>query len=476
LELKCSQVVLSWPADWGKPTTKPVECYDFDETGFSGNKKTTLSCNPTQMHITLNWGNKWQPVTIPVDQENEIYLTQHLDKFRANWPFDSRDTWLQQRGGSQSGGDPCTANPLYAIQTVSYSYQGGERGTPKPIKKEGNLPTLTEVSWSENDPLPDGITVTLKQQGRPITKKYQNEVKISLPISNKKTTLLALSQDNEYSAKFKPSPTRVSLLTDRLGSGAAGNYGVYRFRDRTSCRQSGDGNNGTKLVPQDNRLEIEPCQEAAYFKIFDDFNGKPVSRCAEPDRGQVVFEPYQCLGKRKLIVVALGNDLNQYYQSIKTAITKVLQQQVSSRTPFTLVTIQPGRSVGEPLLRCEDLDVGSATEASRFISGQLGQMRFGATDLRSLQDLELVNYAYQAQLEQFSGVFYITDNRNMPTDDVNIGKQVVVPTVWRNKGIRLTVLTIGDTSACQIWKKAQADCQLLQLGRIETALQQFLSN
>jgi hypothetical protein len=245
-------------------------------------------------------------------------------------------------------------------------------------------------------------------------------------------------------------------------------YAVYQFPDKTACRE---GTNPTKLGRYtQTELQTIAFDPNTYIKLFDELNDKPASRCTQPikqqHQWQLDFKPYECDGKRQLIIISSSERLDRYARQIQKTLLKVFENQLDLRIPFTLVTIQPGRKLSEPLLQCEDLADLEKTKARRFIWQRLKDIRFGARDLRALQDLDIVNAVYTK--ERLQSVLYLTDNSNIPADIDHINdKDLSVPLItWKGAGIQFTILT---TDACTPWeKKAEASkCQALSDETIE---------
>ncbi|HEW97900.1 MAG: hypothetical protein DRR16_30645 [Candidatus Parabeggiatoa sp. nov. 3] len=255
-------------------------------------------------------------------------------------------------------------------------------------------------------------------------------------------------------------------------------YAIYQFPNQTACRE---GLNPTQLGRYtEAALQTITFTPDTYLKLFDELNDKAASRCTQTikqdEHWQLNFKPYDCHGKRQLIVISTGEQLDQYGKQIPQTLLKVFEKQLESRIPFTLVSIQPGRKLSEPLLRCEDLADLEASKARRFIWQRLKNIRFGARDLRALQDLDLVNAVYtKARLHN---VLYLTDNSGLPVDIEHINdKDLSVPLItWKKAGIPLNVLT---TASCSPWlEKAEARCQALDsekaIEQIQRALTDFL--
>jgi len=255
------------------------------------------------------------------------------------------------------------------------------------------------------------------------------------------------------------------------------NYAVYQFPNKTACRK---GTNPISLSRYTQaKLQAIKFTPGTYVKLFDELNGKPASRCIL-QQNKLNFTPYDCEGKRQLIVVSTGEKLNHYGgRQISQTMLKVFQKNLNTRVPFTLVTIKPGRKLSEPLLRCEDFADLDESEAQAFIWQRLAPIRFGAYDLRALQDLDLVNFVYPK--DKLQRVLYLTDNNNIPANLSQINdKNLSVPLItWKRAGIKLKVLTTGS---CSPWmERAEAEeCQELQneqsIQQIQRALQAFIGN
>ncbi|WP_069470750.1 hypothetical protein [Candidatus Marithrix sp. Canyon 246] len=240
-------------------------------------------------------------------------------------------------------------------------------------------------------------------------------------------------------------------------------YAIYSYSNKTDCREN----------TNHQQLESIEFTHDNYIRLFDELNDKPISRCTQTNE----FKPYDCHGKRKLIIISTGDKLDKYGRQIPTTMLKVFEKQLKTSTPFTVVKIEPGRKLSSALLRCEDMaDLEKSKETRRFIWQRLHNIRFGASDLRALQDLDLINIVYNKQSLQ--SVYYITYNSNIPRNinDIN-DKNLSVPLItWKRAGIPFTVLTTGK---CTAWtQKAEAQCQTLQdeqaMMQIQTSLEEFL--
>jgi len=313
----------------------------------------------------------------------------------------------------------------------------------------------------------------LRQQRVEIARKAEAEAK---KVREREAKLEFLRKQRAEMAKKAETAKKARLKAEEEAKQALlrpdKNYAIYQFSNLVSCRESTDGYGGNRFG---NFTKISQMVgiKSSYFKIFDELNGEPVSRCTKPYGGKLTFGSYKCYGKRKLIVVALGRELDWYSRQIRDAIAKIFQANMTNRKALTLVTLKAGRIVSEPLLQCEDLNDMTLDEAKQIIYKKI-KLRFGAAFLRTLEDLELVNYAYQNQLDQLDSIFYLTDGANMPTDIAKIYSLAAIPKkIWKeDKGIKLTVLTMGD---CAIWRyEAKAKCHKFKHRTIETVLKRFV--
>lgn len=291
------------------------------------------------------------------------------------------------------------------------------------------------------------------------------------PCITKRLSLTEVIQEKR-SLKLEPTPVPVRWLNTIA---YRENYAIYQYPDKTACRTGTDPNRLSYYTAATQPDKMIPC---VYVKLFDEINDKPASRCSQPIQQQnqwvIDFEPYQCGEKRKLIVVSTGEQLDRTGgKRIPQTLVKVLQNQFQNRPPFTVVTVKPGRELSEALLQCEDLADLEESEAKAQIRRQVQTIRFGATDLRALADLDLVNLVYPK--EKLHSVLYITDNSGIPADIERINdKHLSVPLItWKRAKIPLTVLTSGS---CEPWlKRAEAEtCDTLQRQQAVTQIQSTL--
>lgn len=164
----------------------------------------------------------------------------------------------------------------------------------------------------------------------------------------------------------------------------------------------------------------------------------------------------------KLMVVSLSNSRNLMSKAhvIQDSFIEVLSElkENNSKTQFTLLTIGSGRKLYS-LLTDQELQSLPIEGEESLLSRIEMTMNFGASDLRALADLSLVDNILQEQAS-IGHILYLTDNTRMSENPQEIpSQQRGVPLVWHKDGIALTVLTI---KACQVWEYMEAKCVIWQ--------------
>jgi len=436
-------------------------------------------------------GTGWEPATVSlniIQDKHNPTNDQILNISRPSWPFASNDTWWQGKNDSSPVGDDLCITPKYEMDRVTYKSDANQNHKitlekellSKLELQDGQLPTLKDIGWEQNWPLPDSVTLKIKQLGITTSSKYNDQPKylvetdiLAWKLSDFPRSLWKLSK--RYEKKLENIVSMNVSLTHSLGLVPGKDYAVYQFPDKISCREFTGIETIAKLQSGTTQIKIKPCLE--YVKLRDDLEGEPVSRCTQASGKTLTFQPYKCNGKRKLIIVALGSKLDLYQKQIKDAIANIFQANIIDRKALTLVTIGKTRDVSK-LFQCEDFNDMSKKEATEFIykTKKLESiLRFGVTNLRTLGDLKTVHVTYKSELSELDSIFYLTDGNNMPTNMDKIRELAITPKdFWyKDNGIKLTVLTMGQ---CTVWtKQAQAKCHVLKkAGTIERALKQFI--
>jgi hypothetical protein len=471
LPFDCKVIITNWPASmmnkkpnichkntWGKKLTCRLSVADIRAAQTS----TRKNIKEFPLKLSAGWENT---TTISVDITNENSKIYSIN-VRPSWPFAHNYWWQWQHVRYNNRANPSCdkRTPKYAIKSVTYS-NGNKRKSFNQQIQIKQLPTLKQIGWNDAQ-LPDTITLKLQQQGNPTAEKYHHNTEIKWKLSQVSGSR-KWNFASKYKSKLEVKARQISLLTRSLNLSSRKSYGLYSFSNMDSCKNSSDGRSGRDVSYRDGQqtLTVKPCSKNSYFKFIDTLNGKPISRCAQPKSGQVSFQPYECLGKRKLIVVALSDKLDTHSNQIKKALTNAFQKNKKS---FSLVTINPGRELSEELLQCEDIaGFNDYRNKNRFINKKLTKMGFGADDLDAWQNLEIVDLGYRSKLDKFAGIFYVTDDDKRS----DFYKYLGLTQRWKNEfNIKLNVITTGS---CQNWSThAHASCQ--NINNIERALKNFL--
>lgn len=433
----------------------------------------TLRCDLSDSDISrinktfmLNFGSGWEPSNVTVDISRQTHNIQ-ADKFMPSWPFNTTDDWWAKKNSTSYPGAPSCdkKDPEYTVKEISYS--NSLYTSKKVLWSTKQLPTLKDIGWEEGNVLPNTITLKLVQQGTQTAKAYKQTAEINWQLSQVSGSTWTLS--SKYRTKLEePSLSVRPIITDPtlLGSG---NYEVFQYPSMAACRQN---KGATLLGPYSQRqqrsLNIKPC---TYLKLYDEQNVEAAaSRCTQLDKyNRVVFKPRSCGKKRKLVVISTGIGLNS--KTLKNAIIKVFQETVnqSNIPPFTVVAMQSGRELSDPLLTCEYMGEVESTKARQVVSTKLGSLSFMATDLQALKDLSYVHQQYQP--ENLDSVFYLVDGDDVP-DRFDPMTDLNIPEGWKKRHIRLTVMT---TKSCDVWHQAGASCYLWSTNTIENVLGDFLN-
>jgi hypothetical protein len=184
---------------------------------------------------------------------------------------------------------------------------------------------------------------------------------------------------------------------------------------------------------------------------------KLVPQEKEERENQATMQP---TGQHKLIVVSLSNGFGPkgkiIQESLREALTKLCKNK-PDQANFTLLAIESGRKRVTVFNSQELADKLCQTVGTNedLLSKQIQNgMSFSAEDLRSMDDLELVDsfIADRAESqnisEQVGKVLYLTDDGTLPEKIPR--KQLGVPLAWKNDNIVLEVVT---TRECKPWQE-----------------------
>jgi len=429
------------------PATSPTNgrCQLLRSHPIEGKKLTNqvLKCNSAFNKFELNW-NGWEPIEVTV-VDNTLYTNIQASQFKPIWPFTNRN-WALSSAYATGGTPSCDVTPKY-VKGMTKTY-----------------PTLEK--WTTGTSLPTEISVTVKQQPQSgkIAKAYKETATISWkPSDVARAGQWDLLTTPQFASQLKKE---TSTVTFNIADSSLRGSRIFQYGSLQACRYNQDAEEVDYFDRPPLRKNVSPC---ASFRLKDESSDKFVSHCAQANESnEVFFKPSSCGKKRKLVVISTSKDLETHHfggRALKSSLIRVLQQTKTIGTkipPFTVVTINSGRAVSEPLLTCEEMGEGVTA------SSKLGQLSFGATDLH-VRDLDYVHSTYNP--EQLDSVFYLVED--VP-DNVDMVKDFAIPRAWKEFNIPLTVLTINERS-CRTWRdKRVANAKCYTLGQTELALKGFL--
>jgi len=397
--------------------------------------------------FNLNWGKGWEKVSLKVNIMNETYQILRSE-FKPIWPFTNMDRTSTSSFAYQTAGTPsCDVSvPKYAIVGSTTTY-----------------PTLEEQRTGT--PLPTTISVEVKQQ--PQSGKIAKAYKETATISWKPSEVTAVKWDllSKFASELKEKNSTVTFTAD---SSLRGN--IFQYESMEACLENPKHVQGLGYYyPDETNLTVNnPC---ASFRLKDT-SGKLVSHCAQVSSGnRVFFQSHSCGEKRKLVVISTDKSLDKYGgRPLKKSLIRVLQKTKTTGEkipPFTVVTLNSGRAVSDPLLTCEDMGDGATA------SSKIGSLNFSAKNLSPLRDLELVHNVYKP--EKLESVFYLVGDIRK-SYEVDPMTDFTIPHGWKRKNISLTVLTTTQKS-CAVWKSnGVKECHVLGTSRQnEKVLTDFLN-
>ena len=394
-----------------------------------------LECDGTYYKFELKWKG-WEPIEVTVDRKSD---TTHIQpsKFKPIWPFTN--------GNWTSSSEHATGTPLCDVEPTYVGYTN---------KKWGDISPNTTIS----------VKVKQQSQDGKIARGYKKTATISW-----KPYDVVRGGEWDLLSKYALDLKNISTMTFTAEPSLPGM--IFQYKSMKACRENkGALRLGTYFVKKRSLRNVSPC---ASFRLKDDDESDEfVSHCAQADgNNSVFFQPVSCGNLRKLVVISTGKALDEHKYGggiLKKSLIKVFQQTAGRKIPFTVVTIDKGRTVSEPLLSCEDVDDVTTTSSKQFVLNKLRGLSFDATDLQTLRDLELVHNAYGP--EKLDSVFYLVTE--VP-DNIDPIKDFAIPYGWRRQDIHLTVLTTTEKS-CKVWSSNRVKCYSLSRQN-EKALKDFLS-
>lgn len=306
------------------------------------------------------------------------------------------------------------------------------------VKKLENEVEQLKRKFEETQTNPDNQNDFDKEQSEDANNNKTAEVKslkIQLTALQKQLAQLITDEKLNTTKQFEAISSKLNVLTNKLAE--------IIHQQRKSSEDKKLDKEVKQLRQQLATVQAQQAQLATKPKQ------QPVS---VTDSGVEIKHVPTKTGHR-LIVVSLSG---QAGKTIRESFQEVFSTKINSKTQFTLLTIQTGRQL-YTLLSSDELP-NLPAKGENSISVKLNKgISFGATGLRALDDLSLVDTFIQYQEGYpITSVLYLTDNTRMSDDPRDISrKQRGVPLAWHTDGIDLTVLT---TNTCQVWEDVKAGC------------------
>lgn len=481
----CQDIRVHWPEAWGNPE---VPGCDLQEAMRPGH----LHCmvKPAQgtaargpHTFELLWGPGWEPVMLEaLPDRQEIRLT--ADHLRPRWPFKADDAWW----GKPQPSEACAREPQYRIEAVTYKKGAGqEKHYNRPVDPT-KLPSLQDIEWPSNQPLPDVIQLSLKQPETSLARQYRKEHSISWSLGSVSAPApWTLKEKYQKDLQQGKVPLRLPLQPPDIPY--SDDIEMHVFPDKAACIAQEKGLFISYYVKDEffdasgkpKNREIDVCSAVKLIQR----NVGAVSNCTqiedEPSIGgpNIHFRKVlaQCKSdKKKLIVMSLSQDLDAVVgkTAIRESWIKVFEdiQDSSSSPAFALVAIQPGRNL-RTLLRCEELASIPRETGAGSLRGKMSGLRFDARDLRAFEDLSLVSKEFG---RRGLSVLYLTDNVGVLDDDPDKIPVTWLATLldWDKNEVPLTVVT---TKSCKPWGDTSWRKCIQWSGReqFSSLLRQFLS-
>ena len=507
----CQDVHVYWPPAWGEPQPEVKGCAlpGLQEPGhFSCLVKMDLLTTPveggrnnsarvpqqTSKHppLQFSWGGGWAPVSLEASPAEQRITAE---QFQPRWPFKGDDPWWDKTAAARAPRqeDPCAREPQYLLAQVTYR---GTRGATlsKPYEQKGAgylLPSMKDVGWPEDQPLPEVVQLTLRQPDGLLAQRYRPEANISWQMANMQA-LQSNTLREHYLEKLLHGKALLHM-PEKPTIEYGNDIEMHIFADKAACITQPKGGKETffayyakdEFVDRAGKpkREVDTCAVAKLIK----FGAGAVSDCTsleETTAGiSVHFKPppTQCKSDRqKLIVVSLAQGLAEIVKpAVRDTWIKVFEKvKTSASSPvFALVIIEPGRSL-RTLLRCEDVR-SLPSEGKESLRGRLSGIQFDGRDLRAFEDLSLVSKEFG---NKGLSVLYLTDNSGVPDDtdpDTIPATWLGTPLVWRKNDVLFKIVT---TKSCKPWAAAgnlpQTECVELdkdQPEKFTELLRQFVN-
>ncbi len=485
---QCRLTTISWPRAWHQPIeVQGCAFHEIHSDAESFRKNLdSLKCyyshDEASQPIRLTWEGQWETIVVlPQDKTRDDAGISVADRFRCSLPFSRDDPWLNGRAWTRTHNlDTCSTEPHFKIVEAAYKHGDIEASFDFPPEDDllrSGLLSLLDARWKDDSPLPNQVTLRLRQHDGREVARFQDQATITLNL--------------EEDADFDTLKDGFSSQLERLLPLAAekdprisyGNHLTIQLSpDLETCQNQPRGDLAANvfyyLSEELSRLRVSIC---SYGRLHDAMRGTPVSGCVQAtltpsDRSATFnFVPTSYEGKRRLLVIALSHEFDAFGgRRIQDSLLRVFKEFRTAKptVPFTLVSIQPGRRL-DIRLQSEDLihlAETSDTGAGDSLRARISELRFTAHDLRSLEDLDLVSKEFN--YEQLEGVLYLTAGTDV--QGAIPSSTLGTPLDWRNNGIPLSILTLGDCSAWIDRAKVAKCTELRRPAEVATKVEEFL--
>ena len=447
---KAATITISWPKHWISPELDEENCQEVDEH--------TVECSRLKNDETiLSWGSVWEPVTITQDKLKNGKYDLALEHMIPAWSVQQLDLLLRPQATSVAIEDECLAKPGYKIAMVQYCLDdqlGGKQCKAKEIsadRSEFRLPSLQEMAWGKDQPLPNNLSIELVKTS--VNPRYKNRFSIQIPLKESDLNEDGMLKNTIYEAGLFLINTP-ELPKVKYDSSAR--FSV--FASRAACIASDIKNRHAwrpyaRSALSDTKFAVNACAWAKVVK-----GGKDISRCVKAkvsdEKVEFPLVSNQIRGDRLILVIAraVSFENDGTGAEIQSTLLEWLKEKKKQniQIPLNLLTIDGDGKVRQ-ILRGEDLNSLAVASNKKNpppnIEGLVGQsITFHAEGFRPLKDLEFVERKLSALgINKIRKVLYVTDGR-LPNKIFNA--ELGTPLGWGVDGVELFVATKGS---CTPW-------------------------
>ena len=448
VDVRCRRLV-KWPGRWGNPAKEGLEwCagVDFPREGEWAYLRCSRESQQPQV-AKLSWGPAWEKISL----SSGAAIEDLSSKFVPRWPF-AQGSFVERPAGGvvDSNATQGCGEPRYYLDEYEYSWAGNIKSLP--VHGSAQFPSLDEIKWPKSWALPEELAVSVAQNP-PVAVDYKAQYPFEFdPLHYPK------SIDLRDPAHLDGLRRKYSL--DLETAGALPNetdisISLALFDTEEACRKNSPFSYLNLFNRPSLREQVfDPC---VYARLVDSTTSQPLTKtCVQAmpsEDGQLVvkFEPEDCPGKRRLLIVSQGAEIGRVGgSSIKQGLIDILEEAQAQAIPFEIVSIG---SQHEPrhLASCKNLNIATVSDALfRNIDG----LTFQSGGMKPLADLTLVLERYRRRNTELDSVLYLVDSKTMPeyADDITITQKAGVREL-KDKGVEFYVLTPQEES-CPLWQDA----------------------